>query len=149
MNASIASMKGASLIEVLVTMVILAIGLLGLAALQASNMRNAQNAYYRSQATILASNILDRMRVNRAAAADYVVAVGSTTAAGSNAIAVADVSAWKTALANELPDGEGSLAVSGNLVTVHVEWDDRRASGQDPCYVSGTRKACFVTQAGM
>jgi type IV pilus assembly protein PilV len=151
MSASIVSMKGASLIEVLVTMVIIGIGLLGLAGLQVTNIKTAQNAYYRSQATFLAHDILDRMRVNRAAAADYVVAVGSATAAGSNTIAVADITAWKTALSNELPDGEGSIAVAGNLVTVRIDWDDRRAASQaaDPCFVSGTRRACFVTQAGM
>lgn len=149
MKAPFNSIKGASLIEVLVTMVILSIGLLGLAGLQLTNVKNAQNAYYRSQATFLAYDILDRMRANRVVAADYVVAVGSSTASGANLVAVADVAAWKTALSNDLPDGEGSLAVAGNLVTVRVEWDDRRASAGDPCYVSGTRKACFVTQAGM
>ncbi|MBK9326256.1 MAG: type IV pilus modification protein PilV [Hydrogenophilales bacterium] len=151
MRANIRAMNGASLIEVLVTMVIVAIGLLGLAGLQVANFRNAQDAYYRSQATFLANDILDRMRVNRAAGADYEVAVGSAVAAGANAIAVADVAAWKNALASQLPDGEGSLAVAGDLVTVRVEWDDRRpaAAAGDPCYVAGTRMACFVTEAGL
>ena len=144
-------MFGATLIEVLVTMAIMAIGLLGLAGLQVSNMRNAQDAYYRSQATFLAHDILDRMRVNRAAASHYAVAVGSSTASGTNTIAVADIAAWKTVLRNQLPDGEGSVVVAGGLVTVRIEWDDRRptTAAGDPCYESGQRKACFVTQAGI
>jgi type IV pilus assembly protein PilV len=166
-------MTGATLIEVLVTMVIVAIGLLGLAGLQVANTRNALDAYYRSQATFLAHDIIDRIRVNRASAADYAVAVGSKNAAGADAVAVADVAEWKYALDNEtpplppanigdpgvghqgrpgLPDGEGSISINANTVTVIVEWDDRRpaaANSDHASCVSATRKACFVTQAGI
>ena len=71
MRTHIKSMHGASLIEVLVAMVILAIGMLGLAGLQLSSMNNNQSAFYRSQATFLANDKLDRVRVNKAAIDDY------------------------------------------------------------------------------
>src|SRR5690606_3184429 len=57
--------NGFTLIEVLVTVIVLAIGLLGLAALQFSGLRYTHSAYQRSQATILTNDIIDRMRVNR------------------------------------------------------------------------------------
>lgn len=50
--------------EVLISMVILAIGLLGLAAMQTISLRDNQDAYYYQQATLLAYEMQDRIRVN-------------------------------------------------------------------------------------
>src|SRR5699024_7298926 len=61
-------MGGLTLIEVLVTMLVLSIGLLGLAGLQALMLYQHHSAYQRSQATILTYDIIDRMRTNRNAA---------------------------------------------------------------------------------
>ena len=59
--------SGFSLIEVLVALLVLSIGLLGLAALQAQGLRFNHDAYVRTQATNLAYDIVDRMRVNNTA----------------------------------------------------------------------------------
>jgi type IV pilus assembly protein PilV len=56
--------RGFTLIEVLISMVILAIGLLGLAAMQAMSLRDNQDAYYYQQATLLAYEMQDRIRGN-------------------------------------------------------------------------------------
>jgi type IV pilus assembly protein PilV len=58
--------KGFTLIEVLIAVLVLGIGLLSLAAMQAASMRNNHQAYLRTQATLLAHEISDRMRANRA-----------------------------------------------------------------------------------
>jgi type IV pilus assembly protein PilV len=55
---------GFSLIEVLVSLVILAIGLLGLAMLQTTGMGFNTNSYSRTQATYLAYDLAERMRAN-------------------------------------------------------------------------------------
>lgn len=52
------------MIEVLVTLVILSIGLLGLAALQLTGLRSNSGAGFRSIASMLATDIADRMRAN-------------------------------------------------------------------------------------
>lgn len=57
--------SGFTLIEILVTMLVMAIGFLGLAALQTSGLQQSQNTYFRTQADILARDIADRMRANR------------------------------------------------------------------------------------
>lgn len=62
--------RGATLIEVLIAVVILAIGLLGYAALQSTSLQAGYSAYLRSQATWLASDIIDQMRSHRADALD-------------------------------------------------------------------------------
>jgi len=56
--------KGFSLIEVLVTLVILGVGLLGMAGMQLTGVQANQGAYLRSQANFIASDITDRLRAN-------------------------------------------------------------------------------------
>lgn len=53
--------RGFSLIEVLVTLVILAVGALGLAALQLTGMRSNYSAYQRTQVTIAVHDLVDRI----------------------------------------------------------------------------------------
>jgi type IV pilus assembly protein PilV len=64
--------RGTTLLEVLVTIVILAIGLLGLAGLQTRLQVSEMEAYQRSQALILLNDMASRIASNRANADDYV-----------------------------------------------------------------------------
>ena len=57
--------RGFTLIEVLVTMVILTFGLLGIAGLMAKGQRIAFEAYQRQQAVALATDMAERIRGNR------------------------------------------------------------------------------------
>jgi prepilin-type N-terminal cleavage/methylation domain-containing protein len=65
MNHKVCKQSGFSLVEVLVAMLVLAIGLLGLAALQTQGVRFNHDAYVRTNATSLAYDIVDKMRLNR------------------------------------------------------------------------------------
>lgn len=56
---------GISLIEVMVSVMVLGLGLLGLAALQARSVIMNQSSYYRSIATDLSADLSDRIRANR------------------------------------------------------------------------------------
>lgn len=58
------SMLGLSLIEILVTVVVLSIGLLGIAGMQAFGMRYNNDSYVRSQAVAYANDLVERMRAN-------------------------------------------------------------------------------------
>lgn len=62
--------QGFTLIEVLVSLFVLSVGLLGLAALQATSLQYNTGSYFRTQATFLAYEIIDRMRANSAAVAN-------------------------------------------------------------------------------
>lgn len=70
--ASARVQRGASLIEVLVTIVILTFGLLGLAAMQSKMQVGSVEAYQRAQAIVLLSDMGQRIMANRSQAADYV-----------------------------------------------------------------------------
>jgi len=56
--------RGFTLLEVLITIVILSVGLLGVANLQMLGLNYNNNAYHRSQAVQLAYDIIERMRMN-------------------------------------------------------------------------------------
>ncbi len=56
--------KGLTLLEVLISMLVLSIGLFGLAGLQSSSLRANNSANHRTIASMLAADILDRMRAN-------------------------------------------------------------------------------------
>ena len=58
------AMRGLSLIEILVTVVVLSIGLLGIAGMQAFGVRYSHDSYVRSQATMLANELIERMHAN-------------------------------------------------------------------------------------
>ena len=61
-----ARQRGASMIELLVSILIFAFGMLGLVGLQTRTLAYGQTSLYRSQATALTDDILDRMRADRA-----------------------------------------------------------------------------------
>lgn len=69
-----ASQTGFSLIEVLVTIIILTVGLLGLAGLQARIHIAEMESYQRAQALVLLNDMLERINANRANAASYITA---------------------------------------------------------------------------
>ena len=71
--------KGFTLLEVLVAMVLLSIGLLGVARLQMFGLQNTGNAYFRTQASGLLTELIERVRANPQGALgnDYSVAMPS------------------------------------------------------------------------
>ena len=104
---------GFSLVEVLVTIVILMIGLLGLAGLQGRAVTSQLESYQRSQALVLLKDIADRINANRKDAANYVTAsalgVGATCQVSTNPanIVANDKGEWCNALKGA---AEGSSA---------------------------------------
>jgi type IV pilus assembly protein PilV len=118
--------NGATLIEVLVALLLLSIGLLGVAGLQINALQVNRGAHVRSQASVLAYYIADRMRANRdsALAGGYNVAFGATPSGAT--INLRDVANWKAELASTLPAGDGEVSIiAGNIVLIRVRWTDK------------------------
>jgi len=94
--------QGFSLIEVLVTIVILAIGLLGLAGLQTHALTSQMESYQRSQALELVQDMASRINDNRIDAASYVTATplgtGNTVCTATGAGVAGDQCDWNNAL---------------------------------------------------
>src|SRR5580692_3398722 len=83
--------RGFTLIEVLVSLVVLSIGLLGMAKLVLVSSHANDSAYLRSQATALAYEILDKMRANPAGAiaGNYNTAINALPAAPTSCLGIA------------------------------------------------------------
>lgn len=108
--------RGTTLLEVLITIVILAIGLLGLAGLQVRLQSSEMEAYQRSQALILLNDMASRIATNRANAASYVTGSGNPLGgtapcpASTAILDEADASEWCEAL-----QGAGETLGGGNV----------------------------------
>ncbi|EED31051.1 type IV pilus modification protein PilV [gamma proteobacterium NOR5-3] len=115
------------MIEVLIAMVVVAVGVLGISRMQVTMLRNNQSALLRSQASILAYDMIDRMRADRqgAIAGDYDHTLGDT-APGTATVAAAQLSQWLTTLDSTLPAGDGGVSRNGQVVQVTVRWNDSR-----------------------
>ncbi|OHC71308.1 MAG: type IV pilus modification protein PilV [Rhodocyclales bacterium GWA2_65_20] len=143
-----AKIRGTTLIEVLVTVVIIALGLLGMAGLQSRSHALEFESYQRGQALILLQDMVDRMNNNATAAAGYVtgatpMGTGATDAADCTALAsraLADLCEWSKALKGSAElsgstkqgaaiDGRGCIVSTGtNAYLVSVAWQGMSAT---------------------
>jgi type IV pilus assembly protein PilV len=96
---------GTSLVEVLVTVIVLAFGLLGIAALQAKAQVGNLESYQRAQAVVLLQDMRARISTNGADAANYVTAtpLGTSDSQPADCSTVAgttgqDLCAWSNEL---------------------------------------------------
>lgn len=118
--------RGFSMMEILVTVMVLAIGLLGLAALQGESIRGNHSAYMRTQATYLAYEIADAMRANvdQARNGQYNISYGAAVS-GSN-LAALDLAGWRNRVNTTLPSGDSEITQNGDLFNVDIRWNDVR-----------------------
>ncbi|RJX33298.1 MAG: type IV pilus modification protein PilV [Oxalobacter sp.] len=121
----------------MVTLAIVSFGLLGIAGIIANSLKSNQSSYARTQATILAYDIIERMRANRATAETAPSPYQPPLASGApnnESVPVNDLSEWRRALATVLPEGKGSVSVNDSTkkVTVVVQWTQRRMDRGNP-----------------
>jgi type IV pilus assembly protein PilV len=116
--------RGTTLVETLVALVVLSVGLLGIAALQMASLTNNRGAHLRSQASVLAYDIADRMRANRTVALANGYAVGFGAAPVGAALNQLDLQQWKATLAVTLPGGDGEIVADGAMFRISVRWTD-------------------------
>lgn len=108
--------RGVTLIEILITLLILAVGLLGLAALQGFSLQAGQVSYHRTQATNIGYEVADFARANRSIASSAFLENMGQELAGER-----------------LPGGSASVNLNTNTaqLTVTVSWlDDREAESE-------------------
>ncbi|GHD64566.1 hypothetical protein GCM10007350_23970 [Jeongeupia chitinilytica] len=157
---------GISLIEVMVSLVILALGLLGLAGLHSRSMIMSQSAYYRGIAADLSADLADRIRANRTpylgSGDDGATALppdfSRCTQSSSNADQIScnaqdasrqaylvgsEMSEWNNALRTQLPGASFSLVPANSQsagflrYTLTITWvDDRSKASSSADYNS-------------
>jgi type IV pilus assembly protein PilV len=144
--------SGVSLIELLVAFVIFSFGMLGIAGLQTKTLAYGQSSLYRSQATALTDDILDRMRVDRANAINgnwnSALSTKSSDITGA-AIYQTDLADWKAQVEALLPAGAAQIErdVTTGVVTITIQWDDSRAGRTSRGALDSSSEAqTFVTR---
>lgn len=166
--------SGVGMVEILVAVLILSIGVLGFAGMQLKALKGTGNTFYRSQATVLAEDIVSRIAVNPGQVATYATLAswtgapvgenaepswwnacstsssGTTTSCTQAALAAWDIkqSAWKAA--HLLPNGRAQVAQCTGFSTycVTVTWNSTTPTS---CRLgsnsdSGSNKDCIVMQ---
>ena len=163
---------GASLIEVLVSILIVSFGLLAMAAMQANAVKFNKTSELRAVATLLARDLGDRIKANSVGGippagayqleAEYSPLDSAPSTPGcaiadnctDAEIAAQDLAEWQQALFHSLPEAAGFVQVRGAtapvVVDIWVAW--RETEGDSPRGSAGAGRdecpAAFVDAAG-
>jgi type IV pilus assembly protein PilV len=150
------SQRGDTMIEVLVTTIIIAIGVLGSATLQVTALKNLASSHNSSVAAFVAEDFGERMRANPVAVLndDYVHSTAPDTypdcvaEACSNAnLALFDIGSWWLQLSDNLPAATGEVTRNAGTSTflLTVRWDSNRdgSSGENCPNVTTDDLDCY------
>ena len=138
--------SGFTLIEVMIAALVLAIGILGLTSIILLGLKSDKSAYYRSQASAIAYDIADRMRINNGALNSYIGFDTNNNASGTQSCTTADTGCnaaqqanvdfreWKNNFQNvfnvgsyspKLPNGRGQVTQDGSgRYIVLITWSE-------------------------
>ena len=158
--------RGATLIEVLVSFLIISFGMLALLALQNNAIQYNKTTEYRSLATMLATDLAERMRANREQAIGGAydmngsstppdelpgrVACATPPATCTAAeLAAQDVSEWQRLLFINLPGGRAHVEVINDAskdvkvtANIWVAWNDPTGTNEVAGDASDNTKEC-------
>lgn len=130
--------RGFTLLEVLISILVLAFGLLGLAGMQTLTVTNNLLAEHRSVASLIAYDLVDRMKANNSSAGNYLSTFMLPTAAANQAacltvagctsaqMAQHDLFEWNQIITNSLPRGTGTITINAITYTISINWDVNR-----------------------
>ncbi len=159
--------SGLTLLEIMITVVILSLGLLGLAGLQMTGLKNNRNAYYNTVAAQVVQDIGERLRVDTATR--NAIHITSTTdvngvvttvntfkaLSGSSAECASGVAytfdSRVACLAANLPGGQARIAERSAMPKafyVAVTWTDLELGTNNGWSGATAIAACGATAAG-
>lgn len=136
--------KGFTLVEILVSIIIIAIGLLGIAGLQTVTLRQNYNSHLLTQASFQANDMIERMRTNMMGVnkGAYDKITGSEAnpeclpTCTPEELAQYDANVWMSTTKAALNDG-GTDTVTGTVVnnadqtfTIDIRWNEPALPGQ-------------------
>ena len=126
--------KGFTLIEVLIALIIMSVGMLGIAGLYVHSMQAGRTSMLRHNAVILAGDIADRIRANPRAGAAYGLAGANNNCVdgGVNCtiaqMAANDIFLWDQQAAATLPNGAVAIVFNNGVVPptyqITVSWTE-------------------------
>ena len=114
-------LRGFSLVEVLITLIIMSVGMLGIAGLYVQSMQAGRTSIFRHHAVMIASDVADRIRANPRAGVDYQGAGGNNNCVLGNVdctpaqMAANDIDLWTTQVSTILPGGVVTVTFDDNV----------------------------------
>jgi type IV pilus assembly protein PilV len=168
------SQSGVTLIEVMVSVLLLSLALLGMAALQAGSLSKQTSALARGNSAGLISDITDRMRANLSRAPGYDTSVATPTftinqtwaaqqtatfTISKNCLTTScnaaereefDLNTWRNAVRTNLP--QGSALISGDIrrgIDVTLMWFDKEYIADDTRTLRSTAVCTAATTGGL
>ena len=128
------TLRGFTLIEVLIALIIISVGMLGIAGLYVHSMQAGRTSLFRHHAVTLAGDVADRIRANTRAVAAY-VAVGANNNCVDGGIdcspaemAAHDIWLWDQQAVDTLPNGAVNIVVNNGVVPptyqITVSWTE-------------------------
>jgi type IV pilus assembly protein PilV len=153
---------GFSMLEVLISLVLIAIAMFGQAGLQMNALKFAKGASFRMQAVFLSNEIAERMESNHlgAAAGNYAVATSSTpttfttncltSPCNSSDLASYDLAEWESRIVAALPGPSWQInqTAAGTLssYTITISWTVQRPNTDTVSYATaGTTETYSIT----
>ena len=169
------SVRGISLIEMMVAVLVLSIGLLGIAGLQAATSKYKINTWARSSSSALLSDLSERIRINPAVAGTSFASAGvesasaysliqtwaiqqadaltitkncETTVCSATERATFDLLTWRQLLRLKMPQGAAHIdGNSRNGFLVTMMWFDKENVDKDGILQSAL--TCAGNESGM
>ena len=137
-SAAHISQRGFTLVEAMVSLVVLSVGMIGIAALFATALSAGRTAQFRTQAVNLIADLADRIRANRPGQAAYAGAAANNNCAPLDGtaggavdcapvqMAAHDLFVWDQQVQQVLPDGEWGVVFDPAALppsfTIQVRW---------------------------
>ena len=131
-SRSLPRLRGFSLVEVLIALVIMSVGMLGIAGLYVQSMQAGRTSTLRHNAVTLAGDVADRIRANPRAGVAYEGAgddkdcVAEDTDCNEADMAEHDIFLWKNQAGATLPDGDVDVEFNDGVFppeyTINVNW---------------------------
>lgn len=115
---------GFSLIEILVSMIVISVSFLGAISLQMTALKESQVSFYRNYATTISQSVIEQIRAKPNDAADFTIT--SAALAALPASSTSPTMDFKNAVVTLLPNGAGSITVSSanKTVVVNLSWNE-------------------------
>lgn len=140
--------RGFSLVEVLIALVVMSVGMLGIAGLYVQGLQAGRTSTFRHHAVTLAGDVADRIRANPIAGAAYDHAANAPGDDSNNCVAggvdcdaasmaAHDIFLWQAQAADTLPSGAVAVVFATPVgapptYQITVSWTE---PGEVPTYV--------------
>jgi type IV pilus assembly protein PilV len=124
--------SGFTLVETLVSMIVISVGMLGIAAMYVEGLRAGKTSVFRTEAVNLVSDMADRIRANPTALAAYAGAGANNNCVNGPAdctpaqLAADDIFTWQQDVGARIPGGVPVIqflpGVPVNTYTITLRW---------------------------